>query len=108
MGGVRVVSGFMLVNFFPIESYFGIHLILTIFQLQHPPPLCAPGEPLYIGTWPFFSFLISLDPKEANSAKKPKSIFSTDSPLNQVYVSLHKRGCVPKSCRGSTPCVCVS
>ena len=52
-----------------------------IIDPPDPPPGSTPEEPFYIGTWPFFFFFISLEPKEAKSAKKSISINITDSPL---------------------------
>ena len=77
MRGVRVVSWFMLVTFFPNRIVFRHLFNFNHISAPAAPPLSNPGEPLYIRTWPFF-FFISLNPKEAKSAKKSISIFSTD------------------------------
>ena len=66
------------------------------------PPGSAPGDPLCIRTWPFFS--ISLDPQEAKSAKKVHInifiIFDPECPLkgstNKTYLQITQNENYPK------------
>merc|ERR1712121_51266 len=84
-GGGRVVSRFILVTFFPNRIIFRHPFNFNHISAPAPPSFMRPwGTTLHRDLAIFFSFLISLDPKEAKSAKKSKSIFPTDSPLNRV------------------------
>ena len=81
-----MVSGFMLMTFFPDRIVFR-----HPFKFNH---ISAPAPPSFIRPWEttlhrdsaIFLFLISLGPKEAKSAKNSKSIFSIDSPLKYLKI----------------------